>query len=295
MLDRLRDDVPQRLLDPSSHRAAGFPAAASDHLPSVSPRLPCAALATPIARNRTLAKRYRTLAKRYGRGRRRGSPGATSPLRNAPAKCPAKCIVTLPHCRAGLYWPDDADTRRMTQPAVASRPACPGILPRPVRLYPVAPSWRRIIRRPSNAVVLQTLEGRDSRPDYRPGILAWRPSVQMSPHPPAVGSHRQPHRRRRSHRATAAAAKELVENALDAGATRITVFLDGRGIDRLEVIDNGIGMSADELALAVLRHATSKLSDEILIPHHHLGVSRRSAAVDRRGGSAAHHLPTARR
>ena len=41
----------------------------------------------------------------------------------------------------------------------------------------------------------------------------------------------------------AAATKELVENALDAGATRIAVCLDGGGIDRLEVTDNGIGMS----------------------------------------------------
>jgi DNA mismatch repair protein MutL len=63
----------------------------------------------------------------------------------------------------------------------------------------------------------------------------------------------------------AAAAKELVENALDAGATRIAICLDGGGIDRLEVTDNGTGMSADELALCVLRHATSKLTDETLV------------------------------
>jgi len=63
----------------------------------------------------------------------------------------------------------------------------------------------------------------------------------------------------------AAATKELVENALDAGATRITVCLDGGGVDRLEVTDNGIGMSEQELALCVLRHATSKLTDETLV------------------------------
>ncbi|MDR3534337.1 MAG: DNA mismatch repair endonuclease MutL [Rhodopila sp.] len=63
----------------------------------------------------------------------------------------------------------------------------------------------------------------------------------------------------------AAATKELVENALDAGATRIVVCLDGGGIDRLEVTDNGIGMSEEELALCVLRHATSKLTDENLV------------------------------
>src|SRR5262249_30636857 len=56
-----------------------------------------------------------------------------------------------------------------------------------------------------------------------------------------------------------------VENALDAGATRISVCLDGGGIERLEVTDNGTGMSADELALCVLRHATSKLTDDSLV------------------------------
>jgi DNA mismatch repair protein MutL len=60
----------------------------------------------------------------------------------------------------------------------------------------------------------------------------------------------------------AAAVKELVENALDAGARRISVALDGGGIDRIEVTDDGSGMDAAELALAVQRHATSKLADD---------------------------------
>lgn len=63
----------------------------------------------------------------------------------------------------------------------------------------------------------------------------------------------------------AAAVKELVENALDAGATRVTVALAGGGIDRIEVTDDGSGMGEDDLAMAVLRHATSKLTDETLI------------------------------
>jgi DNA mismatch repair protein MutL len=63
----------------------------------------------------------------------------------------------------------------------------------------------------------------------------------------------------------AAAAKELVENALDAGATRISVVLEGGGIARLEVADNGCGMEAADLALCVQRHATSKLTDETLV------------------------------
>ena len=62
----------------------------------------------------------------------------------------------------------------------------------------------------------------------------------------------------------ASAAKELVENALDAGARRIRVSLVNGGIDGLEVADDGIGMAPDQLRLAIERHATSKLPDEDL-------------------------------
>jgi DNA mismatch repair protein MutL len=63
----------------------------------------------------------------------------------------------------------------------------------------------------------------------------------------------------------AAACRELVENALDAGARRITVAVAGGGVERIEVTDDGSGMSAEELALCVQRHATSKLADDQLI------------------------------
>ena len=57
----------------------------------------------------------------------------------------------------------------------------------------------------------------------------------------------------------AAAIKELVENAMDAGATRITIAAAAGGAELLLVEDDGIGMSADDLKLAIERHATSKL------------------------------------
>jgi len=63
----------------------------------------------------------------------------------------------------------------------------------------------------------------------------------------------------------AAAVKELVENALDAGATRIEIILAGGGIAGIEVIDDGCGIAQAELALAIERHATSKLGDETLV------------------------------
>jgi len=69
----------------------------------------------------------------------------------------------------------------------------------------------------------------------------------------------------------AAAVKELVENALDAGARRIEVQLRDGGRAYLSVSDDGSGMTPEEMALAVERHATSKLPDDDLVNIRSLG------------------------
>lgn len=99
----------------------------------------------------------------------------------------------------------------------------------------------------------------------------------------------------------AAAVKELVENAIDAGARHIDVVLEDGGRILISVTDDGCGMTADELELAVERHATSKLPDDDLVDIRTLGfrgealpsigaVSRLSIASRAAGASEAYAI-----
>src|ERR1700724_1626025 len=69
----------------------------------------------------------------------------------------------------------------------------------------------------------------------------------------------------------ASVVKELIENALDAGARRLEIVTDGGGRRLIRVTDDGTGMTAGDLALAVERHATSKLPDDDLLDIRTLG------------------------
>jgi DNA mismatch repair protein MutL len=77
----------------------------------------------------------------------------------------------------------------------------------------------------------------------------------------------------------AAAVKELIENAIDAGATRVVVELIEGGRTLIAVSDDGVGMAPGELALALERHATSKLEDEDLVRIRTLGFRGEALAA----------------
>jgi DNA mismatch repair protein MutL len=62
----------------------------------------------------------------------------------------------------------------------------------------------------------------------------------------------------------ASALKELIENALDAGAVQVAIRLHAGGLELVEVTDDGTGMTSDELRLALERHATSKLPEDAI-------------------------------
>lgn len=99
----------------------------------------------------------------------------------------------------------------------------------------------------------------------------------------------------------AAAVKELVENALDAGARRISISLQEGGIRRIEVTDDGCGMAAEELPVAIQRHATSKLDATADLVHittlgfrgealPSIGAAARLAIVSRPAGADSAHV-----
>jgi DNA mismatch repair protein MutL len=99
----------------------------------------------------------------------------------------------------------------------------------------------------------------------------------------------------------ASVVKELIENAIDAGANRIDVAIAGGGLQLIRVVDDGVGMGADDLAFAVERHATSKLAGDDLTSILTLGfrgealpsigaVAKLSIQSRTQGASEAHEI-----
>lgn len=91
----------------------------------------------------------------------------------------------------------------------------------------------------------------------------------------------------------ASVVKELVENAIDAGAMRIAVAIEGAGKTLIRVSDDGRGMSRQDLRLSVIRHATSKLPEADLLAIHFLGF--RGEALPSIGSVARLSITTRRR
>ena len=60
----------------------------------------------------------------------------------------------------------------------------------------------------------------------------------------------------------ASVVKELMENSLDAGATNISLLVNEGGIDKIQVVDNGRGMTEEDVLICCERHATSKISTQ---------------------------------
>ena len=87
-----------------------------------------------------------------------------------------------------------------------------------------------------------------------------------------------------------AAVKELLENALDAGATRIDVTIEGGGQKLIRIVDDGCGMDPADLAL--VRRTPRHLENSRRRPHQyrHAGLSRRGSALHRLGGAAGNPL-----